>query len=61
MIRTGVNGILVKTQEEAFDALISLKNNRKLMVGMGQKACDDVVLRHGEQANEQLMLSWLLA
>lgn len=60
VIRNGVNGILVKTQEDAFDALLSLKNNRELMVSMGQKACDDVVLRHGERANEQLMLSWLL-
>lgn len=59
-IRPGVSGFLVQSQEEAYDALMHLMKQPLLARQMGASAQRDALARHGAEANEALMQSWLL-
>lgn len=60
-IRPGVSGFLIHSQEEAYDALMHLMKQPLLACQMGVSARCDALARHGPQANEALVNSWLLS
>lgn len=60
LIRPGVSGWLVHTQEEAYDALMALVSQPVQARQMGLAGRHDVLLRHSQPANEALVHDWVL-
>jgi glycosyltransferase involved in cell wall biosynthesis len=61
LIREGVSGFLVHSQEQAFDALMMLKGSTATVAQMGIAARQDAIARHGTETNAVLVQSWLLS
>ena len=61
VIRHGVSGWLVQSQEEAYDTILDLQKQPELAKQAGVAARSDATSRHGKQANEAMLQSWLLS
>ncbi len=61
VIRHGISGWLVRSQEEAYDTILDLQRQREIASQAGVEARADALSRHGAQANEAMLQSWLLS
>ena len=61
VIRPGVTGVLVNSQEQAFDAIMAASGANAPLVQRGAVARQDAISRHGPAANELLIRNWLLS
>ena len=60
VIRPGVTGWLVKSQEEAYEALMALFRQPLLAQQTGMRAREEAVARHGMTGQNALIENWLL-
>lgn len=60
VIRPGVTGWLVKSQEEAYEALMALFRQPLLAHQTGLRAREEAVARHGTSVQNALVEDWLL-
>lgn len=60
VIRPGISGWLVKSQEEAYDALMALSRQPQLREQAGRRAREQAVAVHGAASQNALVEDWLL-